>query len=340
MLDIFLGCRYLLDSLYEQERAERSVLHCDRRWTVNVNKERGKEELATPSCEEAASFGTPALLRWVTEEDLASKLPFPVEEGLSPDSGLSQPSDGLSNVHSESTDSGIQSVGDGQENGEKSCTVSSSHIGLQPELEDLLQDEEKNVQRSLIHQIFGGKMTTTYRCLDCGTESHHENFFTDLHLAFPDPTTASPQPVKNTRQSLAGRMVNDESLSLVTLLQTYFVAEKLQDDNRYHCDQCARLVMEAERTLRITEAPQHLLLTLLRFHYDKKLQRRNKITTHVDYPQRLELPVAGRNVAYFLYAVVIHSGLTLDGGHYYTLARSSRNFDANDSSRWFVFNDR
>lgn len=96
----------------------------------------------------------------------------------------------------------------------------------------------------------------------------------------------------------------------------------------------------------MTKAPQHLLLTLLRFHYDRLLQRREKITTQVSYPQRLDLPVeGGATVSYVLYSVVIHSGVTLDGGHYYTLARSSdlgpEDIPGNGdkSAPWFMFND-
>lgn len=105
------------------------------------------------------------------------------------------------------------------------------------------------------------------------------------------------------------------------------------------------MVQEAERILRVTEAPQHLLLTLLRFHYDKLLQRRGKITTQVNYPQRLEFPVNDRTVSYVLYAVVIHSGVTLDGGHYYTLARSSvlgadeAAGQPDSRAAWYMFND-
>ena len=96
----------------------------------------------------------------------------------------------------------------------------------------------------------------------------------------------------------------------------------------------------------MTEAPQHLLLSLLRFHYDRLLQRRGKITTQVSYPQRLDLPIEGGvTVSYVLYAVVIHSGVTLDGGHYYTLARSSDLNpedilgNGNSTEPWFMFND-
>lgn len=293
-----------MDSLYEQERAGRSVQLCDQRWTVNSGKESTKQ-----LDEESELYDLPAaesdaqkLSRWITEENLTAQLQNSSPEEVPTNGSVT---DGLSNAHSESTDSGIQSVGDGHE-------------------EKRISKAEENVQRSLIHEVFGGKMMTTYRCLACGTESHHQDFFTDLHLAFPDPASTE----------------RASSASLNSLLDAYFTAEKLQGDNRYHCDHCAELVLEAERVLRVTEAPQHLLLTLLRFHYDKLLQRRNKITTQISYSESLELPVAGgKTVSYFLYAVVIHSGVTLDGGHYYTCAKSS-NSDPNGPNCWFIFNDR
>lgn len=293
-----LWIRFLLDSLYEQEKADRAVLQCDQRWTVggvksekevSVNSDPVKVQVQN---RETGEYQSPVLQRWMTEEDLSSQTPVNNQVIITPKDTSSE---SLSNIHSESIDSGIQSLGsDGT--------------------------YEYDKKRSLIHKIFGGKMTTTYKCLTCYTESHHQNFFTDIHLAFPD-------------------LVPDDKLNLETLLQYYLAAEKLQDENRYHCDSCAGL-QEAKRILRVTESPQHLLLTLLRFRFDRLLQRRGKITTQVEYPQQLELPVNGKVEVYILYAVVIHSGLTLDGGHYYTLARSSH-IDAKDvlNGTWYMFND-
>lgn len=90
----------------------------------------------------------------------------------------------------------------------------------------------------------------------------------------------------------------------------------------------------------------HLLLTLMRFCYDRAIQRRSKIVSKVKYSRRLELPLSdGSACSYVLYAVVVHSGITLDAGHYYTLARSSE-FCPEDISEgeksnvpWYLFND-
>lgn len=206
-----------MDSLYEQERAGRSLLQCDHRWTVGVSKEEtdDAEQVAELGEEDEAVQANSELQRWVTEEDLTVGLPL--SEGALPVEGGVQVTDSLSNVHSDSTDSGIQSVGDGQEEKDKpSSTLNKQQLNEKQQL-------------SLVHKIFGGKMTTTYRCLACGTESHHQDFFTDLHLAFPDP--AAPIPLRATRQTTPQP---GEGLSLDSLLEFYFTAEKLQGENRYH----------------------------------------------------------------------------------------------------------
>ncbi|EFX73375.1 hypothetical protein DAPPUDRAFT_109864 [Daphnia pulex] len=307
--------RYLMDSLYEQEKADRSVLQCGHRWTVGVGKDKEVTDEVEPENEDKSEKANIELQRWVTEEDLTVGLAIP-EEKLPVDKCI-QVADSLSNVHSDSTetvDSGIQSVVDGQEDKVKSCS----------ELDNQQPDQKQ--QLSLIHKIFGGKITTTYRCLACGTESHHQDFFTDLHLAFPDPVSSTATRV--TRQLPSP---DTEGLSLDSLLKFYFTAEKLQGENRYHCDNCAELVQETERILCVTEAPQHLLLSLLRFHYDRLLQRRGKITTQVSYPQRLELPIeGGTTVTYVLLAVVIHSG-RFESRRYFG--------NGNSTEPWFMFND-
>ena len=451
-----------------------------------------------------------ALHRWETEPDLSNGHPAtdsvkiidknqPVDvemhEEATPRTDSTQTMT-LSGNHSESTDSGIQSV------------------------DENTQEEEKVVElvcreNSLVHRIFGGKMTTSHKCLCCGTESVHEEFFSDLHLAFPEamnrkPSADSPtsskkfsdksativadeaaatwpdhgrvndgpcatplmettghccdskivcgEPFSGAEKENYGHKSNPQSpkiepvlgpelqdsapafgpqlpetatafesqlpetafgpqlpdtvtafgpqlpetatafepqlpetatafgsqlpetatafgpqlpnattsfgpqlpdtksecgpevstsdsstdttvLSVQSLLDYNLAAERLEGDNRYRCDRCSDL-QDAERTLARTRAPQHLLLTVLRFRYDRLLQRRAKITTRISFSESLDLPVNGRLETYILYAVVIHSGLSMDGGHYYTIARSSHIAPLDPSAKhWLMFND-
>ncbi len=120
-------------------------MQCDHRWTVgkeskidSSNKDNIKE-----LCGSHEANDSNTLQRWLTEEDLTT--PKSVSQAVPNTDELISVSNVLSNTHSESVDSGISSVhsvGCGQEEKEENA-------GL--------------IQRSLIHRIFGGKMTTTYR---------------------------------------------------------------------------------------------------------------------------------------------------------------------------------
>ncbi|XP_053438161.1 ubiquitin carboxyl-terminal hydrolase 38 isoform X2 [Nycticebus coucang] len=152
-----------------------------------------------------------------------------------------------------------------------------------------------------------------------------------------------------------------ETTPSVTDLLNYFLApEILTGDNQYYCENCASL-QNAEKTMQITEEPEYLILTLLRFSYDQKYHVRRKILDNVSLPLVLELPVkrttsfsslseswsvdVGFNdpsenlakklkpsgteepccpklVPYLLSSVVVHSGVSSESGHYYSYARN------------------
>lgn len=151
-----------------------------------------------------------------------------------------------------------------------------------------------------------------------------------------------------------------ESTTSVTDLLNYFLApEVLTGENQYYCESCASL-QNAEKTMQITEEPEYLILTLLRFSYDQKHHVRRKILDNVSLPLVLELPVkrtslsslsegwsadadftdVNENLAkklkpsgteeafcpklvpYLLSSVVVHSGVSSESGHYYSYARN------------------
>ncbi|CAM9661306.1 unnamed protein product [Rangifer tarandus platyrhynchus] len=151
-----------------------------------------------------------------------------------------------------------------------------------------------------------------------------------------------------------------ETTPSVTDLLSYFLApEILTGDNQYYCENCASL-QNAEKTMQITEEPEYLILTLLRFSYDQKYHVRRKILDNVSLPLVLELPVkrtpfsslseswsldadftdisenlakklkpsgteeacSPKLVPYLLSSVVVHSGVSSESGHYYSYARN------------------
>lgn len=228
--------------------------------------------------------------------------------------------------------------------------------------------EAEKPRRTLIENKFGGKMTTTVRCLNCGQESKKEEMFMDLPLAFPEYNASyvgqkslagGDSRMSSSAQSSQKHSVptippseDRNCLHLNDLLKHFLQSEKLSGDNKYFCDNCGGL-QEGERKIRLIETPEYLILTLLRFSYDARLQSRSKVFREVKYPKTLLVPVndeidengrrqrrdsfrsvvasqledcgVGMNVdcadVYSLCSVVIHSGTSSDCGHYYCYAR-------------------
>lgn len=229
---------------------------------------------------------------------------------------------------------------------------------------------ESRDPRTVVERVFSGVIRTTYLCLGCCTESVNEENIMDLHLAFPEGWAAAPGEGKGYRtRSTAkteqqqqkvenGETSEDEStkpLSLRNLLENYFRPESMEGDNKYQCDTCKAL-MNAQRSVALAKAPEHLILTLMRFWYDAATGARTKILREIQYPQVLTLPSncgLQEEAVYVLYSVVVHSGMSTERGHYYTYARlssqdpvsprkssyrSCKNTDPL-SKRWYLFND-
>ncbi|XP_071949587.1 ubiquitin carboxyl-terminal hydrolase 38-like [Antedon mediterranea] len=166
---------------------------------------------------------------------------------------------------------------------------------------------------------------------------------------------------------------SNKEVHIEEMLEHYISPELMEGDNKYNCENCLKL-QDAEKTLEITQSPQVLILTLMRFAYDVKTCVRRKILTDVKYPQVLELPLthtkdgkkrpAETDLAesadapdnkrsrhngkyrrtdpsrtsqkYTLSAVVFHSGSSSESGHYFCYAR---NLNGQKEGSWHSFND-
>ncbi|RUS78001.1 hypothetical protein EGW08_014218, partial [Elysia chlorotica] len=206
---------------------------------------------------------------------------------------------------------------------------------------------------SLVESTFRGKVKTTLRCLACKAESTRSESFSDIPLAFPNCSRSQIPDSSNNPGVDDGEDGCHDTFSLDELIAFYLKTEHLTGDNKYHCDKCGKL-QDGERSIAISQAPNYLILTLLRFSYNTKLQSRTKIFQDVRYPRTLALPVdksaqstlqlaerlsprsaeTGSPLSgpkpeqqcelYGLSALVVHSGTSSECGHYYCYARHSR----------------
>ncbi|KAM4749722.1 ubiquitin carboxyl-terminal hydrolase 38 [Anableps anableps] len=173
-----------------------------------------------------------------------------------------------------------------------------------------------NDGRTLIERMFGGKLITGIRCMQCNCISEKEEPFTDLSLAFC-PSASSQGSPKAERPSEEAKVLcqgsvnggseapessclttsvqyepvtNEPPLSVPDLVNYFLAPEILDEDNAYFCEKCISL-QRAERTMKVVSAPEYLILTLLRFSYDAKSHVRKKILDNVIIPPALRLPV-------------------------------------------------
>lgn len=161
--------------------------------------------------------------------------------------------------------------------------------------------------KTLIQKSFGGNISITYKCLNCQTESKQFDSFRDLHLSFPDDAD----------HTNANHSVQD-------LLDFYCSTEKLEADNKYFCEQCKALCI-GERFINIVTAPRNLILTLKHFKYDQKYNMRAKLMNKVRHEDVITVKVFPSSdykedvvMNYRLYAAVVHSGVSMETGHYFT----------------------
>lgn len=177
------------------------------------------------------------------------------------------------------------------------------------------------VTNTLVQRIFTGTATITHKCLTCCTESKIVDHFNELQLAFPNHVD----------------MMNDDNdYQTQQLLNDYFITEKLVDDNKYSCEKCKALC-DGERKLNIVEGPANLILVIKHFKYDRKFHIRRKLMHKVHHNEWVTLNVTREKGDRWLYkyrlnAVIVHCGINIDSGHYFTFAA-----DANRN--WFKFND-
>lgn len=285
--------RYILNTLHEQEESLRAPA------APKPTTQVAKVEPKSPSEDTSSSPGL-GLKRWTTEEDLSDSDPAallnckrkarslatfdetPADDKSCPPPAPAPP---LTDVYSDSKDSGIHSVGSA----------------------DIQEDEEDDGQQpeSLVQRVFGGKQTTVYKCIDCDFEYKTIDKFLDLQLALPPKT--------------------DDNLNVKDLISYLLQPEEMKGDNQYHCRSCNKL-KDATRTISIEKPPEHLILTLKRFHYEQSTNQIAKLMIPIECADNITLPTSKSSQEYELYGVVLHTGSTPHSGHYHTQAKSQQNW--------------
>lgn len=170
-------------------------------------------------------------------------------------------------------------------------------------------------QKTWVHQLFGGHLSSCVHCTDCGHDSVTTDPFLDLSLDI--------------------RQCN----SVGDALNKFGRKDVLDGDNKYRCSGCKKLV-RAYKYFRIDRPPLVLTLHLKRFECNL-YGGSSKIGKKIEYPLRLQLPVhvddgthSTALVMYDLVGVLIHEGFSMHSGHYYAYVKSITGqwYEADDES--------
>ncbi|XP_008824650.1 ubiquitin carboxyl-terminal hydrolase 17-like protein 13, partial [Nannospalax galili] len=159
-----------------------------------------------------------------------------------------------------------------------------------------------------IREIFGGHWRSRIRCLHCRGTSDTFDPYLDIALEI--------QAARSVNQALEGLVKPEE----------------LRGETAYHCGSCQKNV-PASRTLTFHTASKVLMLVLKRFSGVGG----DKDDREVQYPEELDLRpyVSGTHrgpLVYILYAVLVHSGRSCHGGHYFCYTKAG-------SGQWYKMDD-
>ena len=157
---------------------------------------------------------------------------------------------------------------------------------------------ERISHTSEIMQLFGGRLRSQVACHACGRASSSYEPFLDVALELR------------------------RAPSVTEALRHFSQRERLHGDNQYSCPHCNGL-RDASKVLQIHVAPRVLVLQLKRFGFGRygsgKLQKHVRFNPALDLapfctPESLR---ASGGMRYQLYAVLVHEGRSMHGGHYY-----------------------
>ncbi|NXQ27561.1 UBP42 hydrolase, partial [Alaudala cheleensis] len=176
------------------------------------------------------------------------------------------------------------------------CTVNAMQKACLSASNDL---DLSSQSTTIVYQIFGGFLRSRVICYSCKAISDSYEAFLDVPL---DIKAAS---------------------SLAAALEDFVTPEHLDGENCFKCGKCKKNVAASKR-FTVHCAPKVLTVCLKRFDCFTG----GKISKVVEYPEYLDLrpymsQADGEPVPYSLYAVLVHSGVSCHGGHYFCYTKAS-----------------
>jgi len=242
--------------------------------------------------------------------------------------------------------------------GKKYLTTSARSTPQKAKTKRALRSKPAKVYRSVVTDIFDGKLISSVQCLSCNRVSSTAETFQDLSLPIPTAETLAALRAPSTTSQESDLLEADAGagwlawafgwlsswfygpdIGLVDCLSHFFSADELKGDNMYSCERCSKL-RNGLKYARVTVLPDTLCIHLKRFRHDFAFSS-SKVSTRVTFPL-VDLDMAPwmapksqyreQETLYDLTGVICHHG-GAGGGHYTAYALNP------GDEEWYEFDD-
>ncbi|XP_074524866.1 ubiquitin carboxyl-terminal hydrolase 1 isoform X3 [Halichoeres trimaculatus] len=187
----------------------------------------------------------------------------------------------------------------------------------------------------LMERLFQGQLVLRTRCLECESFTERREDFQDISIPVQEEQPSSPEDLPN--------ISPDPKPELKTLrwaIGQFASVERIVGEDKYFCETCHHYT-EAERSLLFDKTPEVITIHLKRFSANglelDPYAGLSKVNTPLQTPLRLSLDEwctqssSKMGQSYQLFAVVMHSGVTISSGHYTAYVHMS---DLKDAKLW------
>ncbi|KAM6962596.1 ubiquitin carboxyl-terminal hydrolase 1 [Aplochiton taeniatus] len=206
-------------------------------------------------------------------------------------------------------------------------------------------EETKTVQKEcegldLMERLFQGRLVLRTRCLECECYTERREDFQDISVPVQEDEPCSPHSLSEVSPD-----PKPEQKTLKWAISQFASVERIVGEDKYYCETCHHYT-EAERSLLFDKTPEVITIHLKCFSANSleldPYAGLSKVNTPLQTPLELSLEEwctrhsATGGPHYQLFAVVMHSGVTISSGHYTTYIRMA---DVKDTEIWLQDND-
>ncbi|XP_067452518.1 ubiquitin carboxyl-terminal hydrolase 1 isoform X1 [Thunnus thynnus] len=187
----------------------------------------------------------------------------------------------------------------------------------------------------LMERLFQGQLVLRTRCLECESFTERREDFQDISVPVLDDQPSSPDDLSEVSPD-----PKPELKTLKWAIAQFASVERIVGEDKYFCETCHHYT-EAERSLLFDKTPEIITIHLKRFSANSleldPYMGLSKVNTPLQTPLTLSLeewctrPSSAKGQHYQLFAVVMHSGVTISSGHYTAYVRMS---DLKDVKLW------